>query len=89
MFENVVIGKPLVEAKTLIAYDDEDWIKYEKPNTLFTNSRNLAQVLKEAGVVPSVNEVRRNKPELNITLDKLDCLWVKWGKKRVWIVVGE
>lgn len=45
--------------------------------------------MKEAGVVKSTNEVRRNKPELCITLDKLDCIKIKWGKKFLYIVVGE
>ena len=34
-------------------------------------------------------EVRRNRPELVVTLDKPNCFWVKWGKKIVYVVVGE
>lgn len=89
MIFNIVIGKPLVSAETLLAFDEQDWISNEKEHTLFTNTRHLPAVLKEAGIVPSVSEVKRNKPQLNITLDKLDCLWVKWGKKKVYIVVGK
>lgn len=44
--------------------------------------------MKEAGMVSSTSIVRKNKPELVITLDKLDCLLIKWGKKYLYIVVG-
>lgn len=44
--------------------------------------------MKEAGIVKSTNEVRKNKPELMITLNNLDCLWIKWGKKLLYIIVG-
>lgn len=89
MFQNIVIGTPLVGISHLIAYDFEDWIKNERSQTYFTDERFLPTVLKEAGIVPSTSEVRRNRPDLMITLDKPDCFWVKWGKKRVYIVVGE
>lgn len=88
MFNNIVIGKPIVDHRLLIALDEEDWEAIEKEHTMFTETRYLPAVLKEAGVVPSTSEVRRNKPELNITLNELDCIWVKWGKHRIFIVVG-
>jgi hypothetical protein len=65
MFQNVVIGYPIIDPKELISIDDKDW-ESEKQNTLFTNSRFLPAVLKEAGVVNSTSEVRKNKPELVI-----------------------
>ena len=89
MFQNVVIGKPIVDPQLLLAKSEEDWGKNEKPNTLFTESRFLPAILKEAGIVSSTGEVRRNRPELVRTLDSLDCLMVKWGKKFLYIVVGE
>ena len=89
MFHNVVIGKPIVNVKSLLAIDDNDWEDNEKKNTLFTETRFLPAVMKEAGLVQSTGEVRRNKPELCITLDKLDCINLKWGKKFLFIVVGE
>lgn len=89
MIQNIVIGTPLVGLEHLLAYDFEDYIKNERTQTHFTNERSLPVVLKEAGIVPSTGEVRRNRPELVVTLDKPDCFWVKWGKKRVYIVVGE
>ena len=89
MFHNVVIGKPLVEPWVLLAHDQRDWLETEEKDTLFTETRFLPAVMKEAGVVSSTGEVRRNKPDLCITLDKPDCLNIKWGKKYLYIVVGE
>lgn len=39
MFENVVVGKPIVEPKSLLAYDNNDWETNEKEKTLFTDTR--------------------------------------------------
>lgn len=89
MFLNVVIGKPLVDPKTLLALDDLDWKNNEQPQTLFTETRYLPAVMKEAGVVQYSSEVRKNRPDLNISLENPDCLWVKWGKKRLYVIVGE
>lgn len=89
MFLNVVIGKPLVDPKTLLALNDLDWKNNEQPQTLFTETRYLPAVMKEAGVVQSTSEVRKNRPDLNISLENPDCLWVKWGKKRLYVIVGE
>ena len=89
MFLNVVIGKPLVDPKTLLALDNLDWKNNEQPQTLFTEIRYLPAVMKEAGVVQSTSEVRKNRPDLNISLENPDCLWVKWGKKRLYVIVGE
>lgn len=89
MFQNVVIGKPIVDVESLLAFDKDDWEENEKKNTLFTETRFLPTIMKEAGVVQSAGEVRRNRPELVVTLDKLDCINLKWGKKFLFIVVGE
>lgn len=89
MFMNIVIGTPIVDPSSLLSYDKEDWEQIEQKQTLFTDQRFLPAVLKDAGVVPSISEVRRNRPDLVITLDKPDCFWVKWGKKKLYIVVGK
>ncbi len=89
MFSNIVIGNPIVSPESLLAKDMADWVQNEKQNTLFTSNRFLPAVLKEAGVVTSASEVRRNRPELVKELHELDCFWVKWGKKFVYVVVGE
>jgi len=86
---NVVVGTLLVEPWMLLADDATDWEVNEKQQTLFTEQRYLPAILKEVGIVPSISEVRRNRPDLVITLDKLDCFWIKWGKKRLYIVVGK
>ena len=89
MFHNVVIGKPLVEPWVLLANDKKDWIETEEKDTLFTSTRCLPAVMKEAGIVSSTGEVRRNRPDLCINLESVDFINLKWGKKRLFIVVGE
>ena len=89
MIMNVVIGKPLVEASELLAFNEGDWETNEKQQTLFTSERFLPAIMKEAGLVQSISEVRRNQPKLMKTLDTLDCMQIKWGKKHLFIVVGE
>ena len=89
MFHNVVIGKPLFEPWVLLAHDSQDWLETEEKDTLFTDTRFLPAIMKEAGVVSSTGEVRRNRPEYCINLNEVDCVNVKWGKKRLYIIVGE
>lgn len=87
--ENIIIGNPIVEPKEIFAFDDNDWENIEKPKTLFTEERNLAAILKEIGIVKSISEVRRNKPELCVQLNDLDFMKVKWGKRFFFVLVGE
>ena len=88
--ENIVIGTPLVSAKELLSANDNDWINVEFEKTLFTNERSLPNILVQLGIYPSISEIRRNKPELMIRLDKIDFINIKPKKKRpLWIVVGE
>lgn len=89
MFHNIIIGSPLIEPWKLISETEEDFNQFDKRDTLLTNERFLPAILVEAGIVPSRGEVRRNKPELCIMLDTLDCIWVKWGKQKIYIIVGE
>lgn len=76
-FQNVVVGEPLVHPKELIALNDGDWEINEKQQTLFTLERFLPKIMVEAGVVKSINEVRRNQPKLVRTFDTLDCINIK------------
>lgn len=89
--ENIVIGKPLVDASTIFAVDETDWFFNEEGKTYFTDERFLPRILVDIGIYPSVSEIRRNRPDLVITLDKLDFIEkLKVGKKKwVWILVGE
>ena len=89
MFQNVVIGTPLVPIWELISESENEFEASDKKNTLFTNERFLPAILVETGIVKSRGEVRRNKPDLCVNLDKPDCFWVKWGKQRLFVVVGE
>lgn len=89
MIENIVIGTPLVDPSTLFSKDVEDWTKVEKEKTLFTTERNLPRLMKEAGIVSSISEVRRNQPKLCVDLNTPDFLKIKWGKRFLFILVGE
>ena len=89
--ENIVIGKAIVEPFSMFATDEDDWIKFEKEKTYYTDERFLPRILVDIGIYPSVSEIRRNKPDLMISLDKLDFINnLKVSKKRrLWILVGE
>ena len=87
--QNVVIGNPLVEPWTLISSSKEEFENSDNKETLFTDECFLPAVLVKAGLVKSTSEVRRNKPELCRELNDLECFWVKWGKKRLYVIVGE
>lgn len=87
--ENVVVGKPIVSPVDIFSRDVEDWEKLERDKTMWTEERNLANILKDLGIVKSISEVRRNKPQLCVKLDKMDFMEVKWGKRRLYILVGE
>ncbi len=87
--ENIVIGKPIVSEASIFALNEEDWEQVEKEKTYWTEERNLAVILKELGIVKSVSEVRRNKPQLYVKLDKLDYMEIKWGKRKLFVLVGE
>lgn len=87
--ENIIIGNPTCDVSQLFALDSNDWETKEKDMTYFTNERNLAKILVELGFYPSISEIKRNKPELCITLDTptfIDKLKIK-KKKFIWICV--
>lgn len=92
---NIIIGKPLIPWWKLCCAAKPDGtisgdeIMFERDFTLFTNERTPAKILKELGVVKSIGEVRRNKPELCNELTTPDCFWLKWGRNKFWVVVGE
>lgn len=62
--ENIVIGKPIVEPSTMFADDGDDWERTEKEKTYYTEERFLPRILVDIDIYPSINEIRRNKPEL-------------------------
>lgn len=88
--ENIVIGQPLVSPSEIFAEDTDDWEGNESVKTYYTNERYLPRILVDLGIYPSVSEIKRNKPELVSTLDKLDFLMIRPKKKiPLWILVGE
>lgn len=89
MFYNIVIGKPLIEPWILISNSGEEWEQFDRRSTLFTDTRFLPAVLAEAGIAKSGSEVHRNRKELVKNLDTPDCFWTKWGKQKIYIIVGE
>jgi hypothetical protein len=88
--ENIVIGNPIVEPKELFAKDDKDWEEVERSKTLFTEERFLPKILVEIGAYKSINEIRKNKPDLVKELNDMDYIdKLKVSKKRfIWIIIG-
>ena len=89
--ENIVIGIPIVSPESMFASSDDDWNAIEKEKTYYTDERFLPRILVDLGIYPSVNEIRRNKPQFVKTLDNLgfiDGLKAK-KKRKLWILVGE
>lgn len=89
MIQNIVIGKPLVPAWSLISTTEEEFNTFDVKYTLFTEERFLPALLVEAGIAPSRSEVRRNRSDLYKTLDTIDCLQIKYGKHFLFIAVGK
>ena len=89
MIQNVTIDELLISPESLFAKDKEDWENNEKDKTLFTNERFLPNILVEIGIAKSKNEIRKNRPDLVRTLDKIDFEVIKWGKKFIFIAVGD
>ena len=89
--ENVVIGKPLISPQDDFALNETDWENFEQEKTYYTKERYLPKILVELGIYPSISEIRRNKPNLVVNLDKVDFInELKVSKKRkLWILVGE
>lgn len=89
--ENIVIGNPVAEPSLMFASDADDWNRVEVDKTYYTEERFLPRILVELGIYPSISEIRRNKPQLMISLDNVDFIAdLKVSKKRkLWILVGE
>lgn len=85
--ENIVIGNPIVEPSSIFGRDEEDWILFEQEKTYFTSERFLPRILVDLGIAPSISEVRRNRKDLVRTLEQLDYLEIKYGKRRLFILV--
>lgn len=84
--ENIVIGTPIVQLWMLLGSDEKDdsFMEY----TVFEDERYLPKLLVKYNFTKSISEIRRNRKDLMITLDTLDCKEIKLGKKRIYIIVG-
>lgn len=87
IFTNIVVGNPICEPWHMFCKKESEW-EEEKKNIMFTNERFLPKILVDAGIAKSNSEVRKNKPEFVKTLDTPDFLELKWGKKFIFIQVG-
>jgi hypothetical protein len=87
--ENIVIGKPVYSPEFLFGLDMDDWMRNELEKTHFTNERYFPQIMIDIGLISSKREVRKNRPELCISLNEVTFFEVKWGKRKLWIQVGE
>ena len=66
----------------------EDFEKNEKEKTLFTSENFLPNLMVQVGLASSKGAIRRNQPKLVKTLEPLDYVEIKWGKKYLFIIVG-
>lgn len=86
---NIVIGNPLVSLHELVALNIDDFLDNELQHTFCTTERWLPNILVRIGAMKSKSEIKRNRPDLMVELNDLDCFWIKIGKKKYYIVVGE
>ena len=75
----------MVSEIDLFALNEDDWERVEKEKTFYTEERFLPKILVELGFYPSVSEIRRNRPDLMVTLDNIDFIDKLQMKKREWI----
>lgn len=89
--ENIVIGRLIATTQEMFAEDEDDWLRVEQEKTYYTDERFLPKILVELGIYPSISEIRRNKPNLMISLDDVDFIDnLRVSKKRrLWILIGE
>lgn len=89
--ENIVIGNPVAEPPLMFASDYADWDRVEVEKIYYTEERFLPRILVDLGIYSSISEIRRNKPQLMVSLDEVDFIAdLKVSKKRkLWILVGE
>lgn len=82
--ENIVINSPLLSPEYMFASSHEDWINVEQNKTYYTEETFLPKIMVEICIVKSINEIRRNKPDLLISLDKYDYIEIKRKEKIIY-----
>lgn len=86
--ENIVIGQPLINEKILLSDENNAYDNWREI-TVYDSERFLPRLLVKYNFVKSIKEIRRNRADLLIYLDKPDFFKIKLGKKIIWVVVGE
>ena len=86
--QDVIVGKPIVDPWYMFCEEQNEWGKV-KDSVYYTEERFLPKIMVDLGIVKSISEVRRNKPQLMIKLNKLDYIEIKWGKSYLFILVGD
>lgn len=89
--ENIVVGNPIATPQEMFAKDEDDWLRIEQEKTYYTNERFLPRILVGLGIYSSISEIRRNKPNLMVSLDNVDFIdnLKVSRKRRLWILIGE
>lgn len=87
--ENIVIGNPLIEPYKLLSNSKDEYDALVSEKTFYTIERFLPRILVECGIVKSVSEVKRNRPDLFVELNNIDCIDIKIGKRKLYIIIGE
>lgn len=86
--ENIIIGKPIVNLETLIGIENNKLYNWQEV-TVYEDERYLPKLLVKYGFTSSIREVKRNRKDLDVMLDKLDFMEIKLGKKKICLVIGE
>ena len=86
--DNVIIGQLSVKPHHLFSLDEDDWNRNEKDKTLFTDEKFIPRIMVQAGIVKSVSEVRRNRPDLVREIEENSFEIIKWGKKFLFVARG-
>lgn len=88
MIKDIIIGEPIVAPWYIFCNEKYEWDEV-KDDIYYTEERFLPKIMVDLGIVKSVSEVRRNQPKLMKELNSLDYLEIKWGKNRLFILVGK
>lgn len=88
MIKDVIIGNPIIHPWYIFCNEKHEWDEI-KDEIYYTEERFLPKLMVDLGIVKSVSEVKRNQPKLMKELNNQDYLEIKWGKNRLFILVGE
>jgi len=85
-FENIILEDSEINPVDMLALNSADWELNEIPKTAWVKERFIPRILVDTGIVKSISEVKRNKPELCINIPYNQYLEIKWGKRKFWIL---